>query len=379
MPCIAASAAPFVPEIALPKGFDSRSAYLASLVEAGMKKRYPGGDEAAKKRAAYEIDVIAKTGNTDYFLYVADYVSFARKNGIRTGPGCGAGPSSLAAYCLGITDVDPEKYALVFDRFINLERNNPAEFTVEFSDDWRSKVLKYVRQKYGDACAKEWDLENAGLPVLDAISRTEELVRKKGKEFRAFSVDAASTRNSETFDLFSEGNTDGVYQFESDAIKKNCIEAKPSCIADLAAIFALTHAQDFHFYEYTDRKSGEHPVVYPAARVKEILSETYGMVIYQEQIILLLQKVCAYTPARADVIRQTLRKNNPEELAAEQERFMQNAVEHGYSEIAAKSILDDIVKAAPYAFLKSHAVASAVLAYRTGYLKANFPAEYAYE
>jgi DNA polymerase III alpha subunit len=369
----------YIPEIILPGGFDSGGEYLRKLVKDGIKKCYKENRDIAKKRADYELDIIVKTGNVPLYLYVYDYVSYARQKSVRMGFGRSAAPSSLVCYALGLTGVDPLRFGLVFDRFINPELNERPEIIVEFSDDWRSKIHKYVREKYGDRCAAEWDMENPGLPVLDDIQKAEVRVRNKGREYRKFFIDKIPPRDHDTFTLFGEGDTDGVYHFDSDKIKKFLFDAKPDSITDLASILAISHAAHFNLYEFVDRKSGEHPNVYRDVCMKDILASTYGMIIFQEQVILLIRRLSGCSLARADVIRRTLCKNDPNLTEEERAAFIAAARGKGFKETVAGDIFDDIAAAAPHTFLKSHAVACSLLAYQTAYLKTCYPEEYVYD
>ena len=492
------------------------SDYLRHLAYEGAAKRWPGDklDAEHRERLDFELSTIQNMGFPGYFLIVGDYVRAAREMGVLVGPGRGSAAGSAVAYCLGITDVDPLPYHLLFERFLNPDRISMPDIDEDFDDEGRGRVLEYVTKKYGadhvahivtfgsmapktcildisraldvpvpdaralsnmipadpgikcfaDAYRASNDLRairdtDAGTPLQKRILRIAEKleggVRQPGvhacgvlisrdplvdsipimptdgealmntqydghyvepigllkmdflglktltvfkeclatiKEVRGEDVDLSSIPldDPETFAVFQRGDTTGLFQFESDGMKKNLRELKPTRLEDLVAMNALYRPGPMAYIPlFIDRKQGRKPIVYEHPLMKEYLEETYGVTVYQEQVMLLSRLLGGFTRGESDTLRKAMGKKQldvMEKLKAKfhdgclaNPRFMEPAPVNGDRE-AAERLIDKIWtdwrEFAKYAFNKSHAVCYAYVAYQTGYLKAHYPAEY---
>jgi len=479
-----------VPEGRTPEG------YLAELALQGLAERFaPVPDEAAA-RLEYELSVITTMGFTGYFLIVWDFIHFAKENGIAVGPGRGSGAGSLVAYSLKITDIDPLKYGLLFERFLNPERVSLPDFDIDFCHRRRDEVIAYVTRKYGedkvgqvitfgtlkaravirdvarvldlpyeeaDAIAKlvpegpKIDLDQAlrenpkleevagrgaqykelidvslkleglhrhasthaagivigreplstyvplyrdpktgfvstqytmdfleecglikmdflGLKTLTVIEDALALVRKKGV---AIDLKAIPENDPATFRMFCEGRSTGAFQFESSGMQGVLKKAKPSRIEDLMVINALYRpgAMD-HIDTFVDNKSGRRAIEYPLPELEPVLRETYGVPVYQEQVMEMAQVVAGFSLGQADILRRAMGKKKPEEMLKMKEMFLAGAKANGYDAKTAERIFDLLFAFTGYGFNKSHAAAYAIPAYHTIYLKANHPAEF---
>ena len=501
----------YLPEFEIPPGFDSADSYLRHIALEGLKTRYAkemadGGIkwEEIKKRLSFELDTIIKMGFTGYFLIVADFIKYANDNGIPVGPGRGSGAGSIAAYSLRVTDIDPLKYNLLFERFLNPDRVSMPDFDIDFANDGREEVINYVTEKYGkervaqiitfgtlgakavikdvartlgisipesemitklipfnpgitldDAVSGEPKLRELekdpryvelfsiarkleglnrhssihaagivigkkplidliplfkeredsksgksgsiatqysmnylesqglvkmdflGLKTLDVIKHTEELIRRRGDEYLGFNVKNAPENDAKTFKMLGEGNSYGIFQFESDGMQDILKRTKPASIEDLTALNAMYRPGPMqNIPRFVDAKNGKKPISYPDSSLEKILKETYGVIIYQEQVMEVARIVAGYSMARADLLRRAMGKKKKEIIDKEKIPFIEGAIKQGYSEKKAKEIYDILVPFADYGFNKSHAAAYSVLAYQTAFLKANFPAEF---
>jgi DNA polymerase-3 subunit alpha len=501
----------FLPEFEIPPGFAGADAYLRHLTMEGLKKRYPGVNETAVKRAEYELDVIIQMGFTGYFLIVEDFINWAKAQGISVGPGRGSGAGSIVAYALRITDIDPLKYDLLFERFLNPERISMPDFDVDFCNERREEVIRYVTGKYGkervgqiitfgtlkakavikdvarvlgisipesemitklipdrnpdpDPDAKKevnltmaFDLEPRlrelegdpkytelfslarkleglhrhasihaagvvigksaldnyvplyrdpktggiatqftkdhletcglvkmdflGLKTLDVIKHTEALIRRRGGEYAGFNIETISEEGSPeagaVFKMLSEGKSFEVFQFESDGMQNVLKQAEPGSIEDLIALNALFRPGPMdNISQYIETKHGRRKIEYPDPCLEDILKETYGVIVYQEQVMQVAQRIAGFTLGHADELRRAMGKKNMEKMVKEKERFISGAVEKGFKRELADRIFEILVPFAGYGFNKSHAAAYSVVAYQTAYLKANFPAEF---
>ena len=480
-------------------GVASLEQFLDKLARDGMKRRYREVPEALQQRLDHELDVINRMGYAGYFLIVQDFISAARGMGIRVGPGRGSAAGSIVSYALGITDVDPMEYGLLFERFLNPDRVTMPDIDVDFADDKRDRVVDYVRQKYGensvaqivtfgtlstravlrdvgrvlgvplstiepitkqipvvlgkvtplsealetipelkniretgdekvklmiDTCLvlegmnrnvsthaagiviapgeisdyvpmyktpqtelvtqyNMKDLEVAGLLKMDflglrtltVIDNTLELIRKNhGVEI---DLDSIPTNDQKTLDLFCKGQTVAVFQFESSGMTDYLRKLKPTSIHDLVAMNALYRPGPMeNIPEFIDRKHGRKKFQYLHPKLEPILSETYGVIVYQEQVIKIASEIGGMSLAQADLLRRAMGKKDKELMARQKKEFMEGAVKKGIDKKTAGEIFDLIEKFASYGFNKSHSVAYSVLAYQTAYLKAHYPAEY---
>ena len=489
---------PHLPQVDLPEGKTSH-AYLSVLCWRGLKERLPSADATTEKRLEYELDVIEKTQFADYFLVVHDLVSFVRKNGIFFGVR-GSAAASLALFCLGITDINPLTYNLVFERFLNIERREMPDIDLDFQDDRREEVIAYVNQKYGtdhvaqiitfgtlgaraairdvgralgmnygsvDQVARliptrpNIRLDDAMMEVkeltdmynademmrklidtakkLEGISRhssthaagvvisREPLTRylpmqRAGRDvgqhsgMTQFSMDNVARlgllkldflglanltllakareviaeqhgivldllkipiNDPKTFELFSSGETMGIFQLESPGMRRYIKELSPTKFTDIAAMVALYRPGPMeHIPTFIKAKHGLESVHYPHPDLVPILEDTYGVIVYQDQVLFIVQRFAGYSLGRADIIRKAMGKKDAAVMKKERQNFIDGARTKGYTENEAAAIFSLIEPFAGYAFNKAHSVSYANIAYETAYLKANYPIEY---
>ncbi len=461
---------------------------LYTLANKGLAKRL--GGQVPKKysdRLAYELDIIDRMGFVDYFLIVYDYVKFAKKNDIYVGPGRGSAAGSLVSYTLGITEIDPIEYDLLFERFLNPERITMPDIDMDFEDIKRTKVIDYVKNKYGKkrvslivaygtfGCrqavrdvgkifgiedkvigelSKKLDVkktlkENASNPEVSSFVKTHNLEKiyklsmrleglKKNTTIHAAGVvissenldeliptfetgagiltgftmeyleklgllkmDFLAIRNLTTihntvrlihkvhpnFDLkkvplndaktyasiFKRANTDNVFQFDTPGMKNFLRKLEPENFDDLIAAIALFRPGPMqNIDEYIARRKGQKKVTYLHPDLEPILKSTYGIIIYQEQIMQILSTMGGYSYAEADLIRRAMSKKKKEVMVDERIKFANRSCEKGYARDLAEKVYDLILRFADYGFNKSHSVAYAIVAYQMAYLKANY-------
>lgn len=485
----------------LPVG-KTAGAYLRELCEAGLTARYgklpewnadEGFRERAKGRLEYELKVIGEMGFDDYFLIVWDFIRFAHDNGIVTGPGRGSSAGSLVAYALRITDVDPLAHKLLFERFLNPERISMPDIDVDFSDERRDEVIKYVVDKYGsehvaqiitfgtlaaraavrdvgrvmnlpygevDKAAKlipgmpgmsieravrespefrtlaegagnaaeliamarrvegmprhasthaagivissgpltdyvplqegtdgvpltQYSMENLesvgllkmdflGLRTLSIIERTLGWIKElTGKELRWQDVSYADAK---TYELLGRGETTGVFQLESPGMRRVLKDMKPSSFEDIVSVLALFRPGPMEFIpQFIRGKHGLIEVEYPHDNLKPILEDTYGIIVYQEQIMQIASVMAGFSLGQADLLRRAVSKKKREVLDEQRVAFVGGSLRMGYSEADANRVYDMVVRFADYGFPRAHAAAYAVLAFQTAYLKAHYP------
>lgn len=469
---------------------------LHTLCHEGLSKRYPQVTEAHYKRLSYELDTIKQMGFSDYFLIVWDFMKYAREQGILTGPGRGSAAGSIVSFVLYITHVDPLKYGLLFERFLNPERISMPDIDIDFPDHRRDEMIKYVANKYGNlhvaqiitfgtlaakaairdvgrvfgldtkeldklsrmipsklgislhgayresqqlrafvaesllnqtlfevACQLEGlprhtsthaagvviseeplvdvipiqaghgdvyltqfsmgHLEEIGLLKMDFLglknltlieSIITSIENKTGKK-----VDIAQIplHDEKTYRLLSNGETSGVFQLESEGMQKVLIRLKPTRFEDIVAVNALYRPGPMENIPlYIDRKHGREKVVYPHSDLQSILENTYGVIVYQEQIMQIASKMAGFTLGEADLLRKAVSKKQADVLQKEREHFVQGALHNGYDEQVAERIYDLIVKFANYGFNRSHAVAYSMIAYQLVFLKAHYPLDF---
>ncbi|MGC9125450.1 MAG: DNA polymerase III subunit alpha, partial [Caldisericaceae bacterium] len=467
---------------------------LEQLTFAGLKELYKDNLEELEKRARFELDVIEKMGFTDYFLIVQDFINWAKKNNIPVGPGRGSAAGSIVSYSLHITEIDPIKYQLFFERFLNPERISMPDIDIDFSDRGRDKVIEYVRNKYGEdhvaqvatfgrmeARAVIRDVGRAlgftygemdrfaklipmGMSLGDAISTIADLKSSsqdpKYKELfeislklegvvRNFSTHAAGIvigdaplteyvplqkdkdnsiiaqfdkdvvehigllkmdflglknltimqdtveslrktgididlrtipENDEaTFAMLKQGDSVGVFQLESSGMRKVLKGVQPESIDDLTAVVSLYRPGTIKaggIDDYINRKKGVTKVKYPHPSLEPILKGTYGIIVYQEQVMQIANTLAGYTLAEADTLRKAIGKKIPEIMQAQRGTFVEKAMQKGISKNIAEDVFNLIEYFAGYGFNKAHAVCYATIAYRTAYLKAHYPREY---
>ena len=504
-----------LPNFTMPPEFKTQDDYLHFLTFEGAKKRYPTMPSETEERLLFELSVIKASGYPGYFLIVQDFTSVAREMGVSVGPGRGSAAGSAVAYCLGITNVDPIAYDLLFERFLNPERVSLPDIDIDFDDEGRQSVIDYVVDKYGKkqvaqiitygSMAARSSLKDVGrvmdvpLQEVNAITKAfpdhlsanlnkvlaPDGVQKKLKdamnaeqnqaaeEFRVMSEQddeigqlirtakrlEGSVRNTgihacgviitpdditkyvpvttakdsdllvtqfdnsvvedagllkmdflglktltiikdavqvvkdrhgvviltddiplddkKTLELFSRGNTNGVFQFESPGMQKHLKALKPDKFEDLIAMNALYRPGPMEYIkDFVERKHGRQEIKYDLADMEEYLQDTYGITVYQEQVMLLSQKLAGFTKGQADSLRKAMGKKKIEEMNKLFDLFISQGTEKGHKEEILKKVWKDWEAFASYAFNKSHSTCYAYLAFHTGYLKANYPAEF---
>lgn len=506
-----------LPHFKIPQGFQTQEEYLEHLTWTGARERYSEITPEIEERINFELFTIKTMGFSGYFLIVGDFVMAGKKMGVFVGPGRGSAAGSVVAYCIGITNIDPIKYKLLFERFLNPDRNSMPDIDTDFDDEGRQKVLDYVVDKYGknqvaqiitygtmaakmsikdvarvldlplsesNALAKlvpdkpgtslrkllqspltgpksiaeqGWmpeDVENiktlkqiyegddARSRVLKEAEILEGSVRNTGIHASAIIIapsnlmdtipvavskdsdlwltqidgsnieaagclkmdflglktlsilktalslikrnygveidlDTLPLDDEETYKVFQRGDTNGTFQFESAGMQKHLRELKPDKFADLIAMNALYRPGPLAYIPtYIERKHGRQEINYDLPEMEEILKETYGITVYQEQVMLLSQKLAGFSKGDADVLRKAMGKKQRAVLDALKSQFIEGAKKNNHPEKVLEKIWTDWEAFAQYAFNKSHSTCYAFIAYQTAYLKAHYPSEY---
>jgi DNA polymerase-3 subunit alpha len=486
------------PDYQPPEGM-TREAYLRRLCEEGLHRRYGARAESAelKERLDYELAVLEKTGFTSYFLIVWDFIDWAKRHGIPVGPGRGSAAGALIAYVLGITDLDPLRYGLFFERFLNPERVSPPDIDVDFCYNRRPEVIEYVRKKYGEKAVaqiitfgtlgakmavrdvgrvlglsygeadrlakmipfsptmtlekafeenpefkKAYDDEEMSKQVIDHALTLEGISRQAGVhaagvvisdrelthylpltrddsggivtqysmeplgELGLLKMDFLGLKtltviqdclnlieqstgrkilpgeipldDEKTFDLLSRAQNVGVFQVESPGMCDACRRVKPRAVEDIIALVALYRPGPMEFIPlYAERKAGRAPVEYEHPLLESILKETYGIIVYQEQVMQAAQILAGYTLGGADVLRRAMGKKKQEEMDKQRAIFVKGAGEKNKIPAAkADQLFNLLDKFAGYGFNKAHAACYGVLAYQTAWLKTNYPVQF---
>ena len=350
---------------------------FAALVYEGMTKRW--GDPAPPEiveRIDFELNVIKMMGFSSYFLSVHDYVEAARRMGVWIGPVHGSAAGSAVLYALGVTAVDPIKHGLLFERFLTHDRISLPDIDIDVEEDGLEKVVEYIREQHG-----------CGLKILSVHKRCVNLIKERSG--RAVDLDKIPFDEPETMEVFARGDTGHVFQFESEDMKRWLMALKPKCFGDLVAMVPLYYMEVADYIpRLVRRKNGEEPVTYNHPLMEEILCETYGITVYQEQIMTLSRKLAGFTRGESDKLRKALGKKVMEVMRELKDKFVAGCLANPdfrigewRDEAVARSLCAKIWKDweafASYAFNKSHAVSYAHLAYQTAYLKAHYPAEFA--
>lgn len=463
----------------------NKEKYLTDLCITGLKKRLKGNVSLKYvERLKYELSVISKLNFCNYFLVVWDYVKYAKKNGIMVGPGRGSAASSLVSYSLGITDIDPLKYDLLFERFLNPNRVTMPDIDIDFDAEKRDEVIKYVEEKYGrkhvsgiitfsnllakqvirdvarifnvsgfkiDNLLKNFDdkkdlsyqLENINVKrilsndevlrkIYDVSLHLEGLKRHISKHAAGVIISNKELSNyvplhldsdgsyicgytmnyiegigllkmdflglknltiidkvikntnikfsdiplddKKTYELFANGNLDGVFQFESQGMKKFIMELKPSNISDLIDAVALFRPGPMENIDtYVKRRHKKEKITYINEDLKDILSSTYGIIIYQEQIMQIARKMAGFSYAKADELRRAMSKKKEDLLLSYKEEFIIGGMNKGYDKETLDKVYNLILKFANYGFNKAHSVSYAIIGYKIAYLKVHYP------
>ncbi len=455
----------------------------------------PALRENYERRLHEELEMIRSMGFAGYFLIVADFVNYAKGRGIPVGPGRGSAAGSLVAYALGITNIDPIRYGLFFERFLNPSRISMPDIDIDFCQEGRDEIIRYVTEKYGtdhvaqiitfgkmqakavvrdvgramnipygevDAIAKmipnvlNITLEEAikteprlaeeekknpkikkllnlsrsleglnrhasthaagvvisdvplvervplcspkddvvtqfsmndisavgltkfdflGLKTLTVIKNALQFIREGRKD--ELNMDALPLDDRETYQLLMRGDTDGVFQLESSGMKDILVSMKPDCIEDIIALIALYRPGPMNMVpEFISRKQGKTKIVYELPELEAILKETYGVIVYQEQVMQIAVAIGNYTMSEADTLRKVMSKKKASEMEKEKPKFLEGAVKRKIQEIKARKIWEQMETFAEYGFNKSHSTAYAMISYQTAYLKTHYPAEF---
>jgi DNA polymerase III subunit alpha len=499
------------------KGKRGENAYLKHLAYEGAKKKYPEVGPELKERIDFELAVMERMGYPGYFLIVSDFTTKAREMGVSVGPGRGSAAGSVVAFCLGITNVDPIKYDLLFERFLNPDRISMPDIDIDFDDEGRDRVIDYVIQKYGfnqvaqiitygtmggksairdtarvlnlplpdaDKLAKsfpdsleaelksilkpggidekylekikdrrevidqshafrklaegqsleaqvlqqayelEGSLRNTGIHACGVIITPDELTKyvpvtkakdsnmlvtqfdnsvaenagllkmdflglrtltiikdalafiKKGHDL-VIDIDAIPLDDQKTFELFQRGETNGIFQFESAGMQKYMKDLKPDSFTDLIAMNALYRPGPLAYIpNYVNRKHGREKITYDLEGMDEFLQETYGITVYQEQVMRLSQKLANFTKGDADTLRKAMGKKQKDVLDKMKSKFLDGCKTNGHDTVVAEKVWKDWEAFASYAFNKSHSTCYAYLAFQTAWLKAHYPSEF---
>lgn len=492
----------YMPKFPIPSdaGVATLEDYLDKLSWKGLRSRFPVVLPEIEARMKHELSVIRAMGYAGYFLIVADFIRAAREMGVMVGPGRGSAAGSIVSYALGITNVDPLKYDLLFERFLNPARISMPDIDVDFSDQKREKVIAYVRDKYGEDSVSQIitfgtlssravlkdvarvlgvplsivepitkqipvnqgkvmalaealetvpelktfrdtkdpkmrmlidvskvlegmnrnasthaagvviapasisnfvpmfkspstelmtqytmkDLEDAGLLKMDflglrtltVLENALEIIRKEHGV--TLELDKLPENDEKTFELFHKGQTVAVFQFESSGMQDWLRKLRPTTISDLVAMNALYRPGPMeNIGDFIRRKHGQQKIEYLHPKMEETLKETYGVIVYQEQVMRIASDIAGYTLAEADLMRRAMGKKDKAAMAAQKSKFVEGAKKsNDIPQKLAEEIYDLIEKFASYGFNKSHSVAYSVVAYQTAYLKAHYPAEY---
>jgi DNA polymerase-3 subunit alpha len=505
--------APVLPKFAAAPGLteaeavDAEAAALGEMARSGLRKRIattgiaPGWtEERYWERLEFELDIIHRMKYPGYFLIVADFIQWAKSQGIPVGPGRGSGAGSLVAFATTITDLDPLRYNLLFERFLNPERVSMPDFDIDFCQDRREEVIRYVQSKYGydqvaqiitfgtlqaravlrdvgrvlqmpygqvDRICKlvpanpadPWSIERTlkdvpefkqmaesdeqvaqlvaigrkleglfrhasthaagivigdrplqelaplyrdprsdmpvsqynmkwaenaglvkfdflGLKTLTTIQRAVDMVNRNhpGTNFR---IEDIPLDDAATYRLYSVGDTAGVFQVEGAGMRRALVDMKPDRFEDIIALVALYRPGPMeNIPTFCARKRGDEEIEYPHPELSKVLDETYGIIVYQEQVMQIAQLLSGYSLGEADMLRRAMGKKIKAEMDAQRERFQQGAIEHGLKKGLADTIFDLLAKFANYGFNKSHAATYALVSYQTAYLKAHHPLEF---
>jgi len=503
-----------MPRFPVPEG-ETEASWFAKEVDAGLARRFPGGvSDEHKAQAKYEVDVITQMGFPGYFLVVADFIAWAKSQGIRVGPGRGSAAGSLVAYALGITELDPLAHGLIFERFLNPERVSMPDVDVDFDDRRRPEVIRYVTEKYGEDrvaqivtygtikakqalkdsarvlgmpfsvgerltkamppaimgkdiplsavhdpnadrykeaadlralvesdpeaarvfetakglenLKRQWGVHAAGVlmsaePLLDVLpvmkreddgaiitqfdqppleslgllkmdflglrnltvidDALKQIERTTGKQLVLEELDLDA--DEATYELLQRGDSLGVFQLDGGPMRALMRQMKPTSFEDISALIALYRPGPMGMGSHTAyalRKNGLEKIepIHPELEepLAEILGGTYGLIVYQEQVMSVAQKVAGFSLGQADVLRRAMGKKKKEELDKQFESFSAGMAERGYSKAAIDKLWETLMPFADYAFNKAHSAGYGVLSYWTAYLKANHPAEY---
>jgi DNA polymerase-3 subunit alpha len=490
---------PQLPHFPCPEGFSDLEEYLKHLAREGLVRRYGSPGDTLRERLEFELGVICSMKYAGYFLVVRDFIEYARSRGIPVGPGRGSAAGSLVAYCIGITDVDPIRFNLLFERFLNPERISMPDIDVDFEDDRRDEIIQYVRRKYGeenvcqiitfgtmaargvirdvgralgmkfgdvdriakmvpeelgitldkaldtvpelrdmeadtgvngrliktakvleglsrhssthaagviiaprrldeivplfkpankDEISTQYDMnsvEKIGLVKMDFLGlRTLKVIDRAVKiiaETRGETIDPSTLPFDDppTMDLLRAGKAVGVFQFESEGMRNLLRRLQPNCFEDLIAVSALYRPGPMGsgmVDTFIDCKQGRKEVRYEHPLLEEVLKSTYGMMVYQEQVMQIASRLAGYSLGQADLLRRAMGKKKAEEMAQQKATFVAGATQRGIAKPTAEKIFEQMEYFAGYGFNKSHSAAYTLISYQTAWLKAHYPVEF---
>jgi len=489
---------PIMPIFKIPEAFENEDEYLRHLTYEGAKERYGTIDDKLRERIDFELNTVKRMGFPGYFLIVQDFIAAAREMGVSVGPGRGSAAGSAVAYCLKITDIDPIKYDLLFERFLNPDRISMPDIDIDFDEDGRDSVLKWVVNKYGHevvaqiitfgtmaakmairdvariqrlplpeadrlakmvperpgttlkkayeevedlrkertsseplvantlkfaetlegsvrqtglhACgiiigrndltdnipvctSKDSELlvtqfdgkhvENVGMLKMDFLGlKTLSIIKDAIENVKAstgidIDIDHIPLDDQKTFELYAAGETTGLFQFESAGMKKHLRDLKPNRFEDLIAMNALYRPGPMDYIpSFIKRKHGEEKIVYDLPEMEEYLKDTYGITVYQEQVMLLSRKLAGFTGGQADSLRKAMGKKIRKMMDELKVKFVEGCENNGFNKQTVEKIWKDWEAFAQYAFNKSHSTCYAYVSYQTAYLKAHYPAEF---
>ncbi len=492
------SSNPIMPNFKIPETFENEDAYLRHLAYEGARDRYGTITDELQERLDFELNTVKRMGFPGYFLIVQDFIAAAREMGVSVGPGRGSAAGSAVAYCLRITDIDPIKYDLLFERFLNPDRISMPDIDIDFDEDGRDMVLRWVVDKYGhdvvahiitfgtmaakmairdvariqklplpeaDRLAKLVP-ERPGISLKKAFEEVEELRREKksqnplvvntlkfaetlegsvrhtglhacgiiigrsdltdnvpictskesnllvtqydGKHVedvgmlkmdflglktlsiikdtlenirestgKTIDIEHVPLEDQKTFELYARGDTTGLFQFESAGMKKHLRDLKPNRFEDLIAMNALYRPGPMDYIpSFIKRKHGYEKIAYDLEEMEEFLKDTYGITVYQEQVMLLSRKLAGFTGGQADSLRKAMGKKIRKMMDELKIKFVEGCEKNGYDKKIIEKIWKDWEAFAQYAFNKSHSTCYAYVSYQTAYLKAHYPAEF---
>lgn len=490
---------PIMPDFKIPEEFATEDDYLKYITYEGAKKRWGEINEEIKKRIDFELDTIKFMGFPGYFLIVWDFLKAAREMGVVVGPGRGSAAGSAVAYCLRITDIDPLKYNLLFERFLNPDRISMPDIDIDFDDDGREKILQWVKDKYGSrrvahistfgsmaakssirdvarvqkmslpdadrlaklvpekpgtsldqafkevkelndalikgneetkevldyarklegsirsigthACgiiigrndldnyiplcsvkdasldfATQYDgshVESIGLLKMDFLGlKTLTIIKDAIQNVKLsknidIDIDAISLDDISTYELYTRGETLGLFQFESEGMRNHLRNLKPTRLDDLIAMNALYRPGPMEYIDdFVARKRGRQEIKYDIPEMEEFLAETYGITVYQEQVMLLSRKLAGFSAGQSDTLRKAMGKKNQHLMDELKGQFIKGCKSNGHPEAAVLKVWQDWEAFAKYAFNKSHATCYTYISYQTAWLKAHYPAEF---
>jgi DNA polymerase-3 subunit alpha len=489
-----------LPHYPLPEGYERPEKFIEDLARKGITKRYERVTPAVEERLDYELKTIEKMGYAEYFLIIKDLVDTARERNIPVGPGRGSAVGSLALYALGINDIDPLEYGLIFERFLNPERITPPDVDIDFGDERRDEIIQYAIERYGkdsvsqiitfgtmmakaairdvgrvlkvpygevdriaklipfgpnitlddsishidelreliesnekykelieiarrlegssrhasthaagvviapgklsdycplfkstnDEISTQFSVKSIeaigllkmdllGLKTLTVIDNTIKTVKQHSATSRQLNVDSFQRNDPKTFDLISNGDTLGIFQLESSGMRDILKKYEPRTMEDLIAVLSLYRPgplKGLNVTEFIERKHGRKSIQYDHKVLEPILKDTYGVILYQEQVIEIASTVAGYSLGQADILRRAMGKKEPVVMEEERKNFVDGAAKNGFSESTANRLFDQMVPFAGYGFNKSHSAGYAMISYQTAYLKTHYPLEF---